>query len=261
MTAIQVDNLNFARHRHAPVLEGVSLRLAVGEVLCLLGANGAGKSTLLQCLLGIQTGWRGEVRITGRPARSMARSELARLMAYVPQAAHTALSFTVGQAVMMGRTPHLAIGASPAKGDRQAVEEALATVGIVGLRDRSFTELSGGERQLALLARALAQDAPIILLDEPTSSLDLGNQGRVLRIVRDLAGRGRSILMTSHLPEHAFLLGGKVAMMQRGSIIAAGDPAAICTEALLSDLYQAPIRLLTGDTKGGGALAACVPSI
>ena len=155
----------------------------------------------------------------------------------------------------------MAIGSSPGTADHRAVERALASVGIEGLRDRAFTEISGGEQQLVLLARALAQDSPIILLDEPTASLDLGNQGRVLRIVRNLADMGRTVLMASHLPEHAFLLGGRVAMIKAGAIVACGEPTAICTEALLSDLYGAPVRVLAGTDPTRGPIAACIPGI
>lgn len=260
MSVVLVSNLTFARPRQPEILRNVSLTIDAGEILCVLGPNGAGKSTLLKCLLGIEAHSSGGLRFADQDPRALSRRQLARLMSYVPQVSNSAFSFSVAQCVMMGRTAHIPFGREPTQSDREAVEKALQRVGLEGLQDRSVDELSGGERQLVLVARALAQDTPIILLDEPTGGLDLGNQGRVLRVIRDLAQLGRSVLMTTHLPEHAFLLGARVLLLKQGAVIASGSPSQTCTQVILSDLYDANLRVLLDDQEHSG-LAACVPQL
>jgi iron complex transport system ATP-binding protein len=155
----------------------------------------------------------------------------------------------------MGRTPHIPLGGEPAKADHEAVAAALDQVGIEALAERRYDELSGGERQLALIARAVAQDTPIILLDEPTASLDLANQAMALRVIQGLARRGRAILMTTHLPEQAFLLDADVMLLKTGSASRVGPVFDLCTRERLEDLYGTPLTLL-GDPAEAGV--ACV---
>lgn len=256
---IRVENLSFSRHGAVlPVLDNVSLRVETGRVACLLGPNGAGKSTLLDCILGLHATWRGMAAIDGQDVRRLSRRRMARLVAYVPQSVQAVFAFDVAQMVVMGRAPHLGLTASPKAGDRRAAESALKATGILHLRGRPFTELSGGERQLVLIARALAQETPVVILDEPAAALDLGNQGRVLRLIRDLAAGGRTVLMTTHLPDHAFALGGDAILMKAGRIIAAGPAARVCSQAAMSGLYDAPLRMLSD---GGNSLAAYVPRL
>jgi iron complex transport system ATP-binding protein len=257
MVVIRVEGLSFARRPgQPPVLDRVDLAVAAGRVACLLGPNGAGKSTLLDCVLGLHAGWRGTATIDGHDVRRLSRRRMARLVAYVPQSAQAVFAFEVEQMVLMGRAPHLGLIASPGAADRRAAAAALEATGILHLRHRPFTELSGGERQLAMVARALAQEAPVVILDEPAAALDLGNQGRVLRLIRDLARDGRTVLMTTHVPDHAFALGGDAALMKAGRVAAAGPAAEICTQRSMSELYGAPLRMLAGDGKD---CAAYVP--
>lgn len=257
---LQVERLSFARERRRLVLSEVTFELAAGEVLCVLGPNGAGKSTLLRCVIGAERGWSGDIRVDGRDRRRLSRLESARLISYVPQASRTAFSFTVAQFVMLGRMPHMPLGADPTTQDWTATDHATDRAGILELRDRRVDSLSGGEQQLALLARALAQDTPVVLLDEPTGSLDLGNQAQVLRIIQGLAAEGRSVLMTTHLPEQAFLLRTRALLLKQGAVAASGPASAVCTEAALSDLYGAPVRLLLHDGIAG-PVAACLPEL
>src|SRR5262249_38620262 len=170
-----------------PVGRNVDLEVRAGEVLCLLGPNGSGKTTLFKTLLGLLPAQAGEVLLDGEPLARLARTEIARRIAYVPQA-HTAhFPFRVLDMVVMGRTAHLGLFAAPNAADRQRAREALALLGIADLSEREYTRISGGQRQLVLIARALVQDAPAIVMDEPTANLDFGNQAIVLAEVKSLA--------------------------------------------------------------------------
>jgi len=244
---IRIKDLSFQRGTNGPqVLAGIDLSVAAGEIVCLLGPNGAGKSTLLNCLMRLLGGWQGRIAITGQDIRALSQRQLARLIAFVPQSTRTAFAFDVEQMVLMGRTARFGLMASPRPADRRAVHNALAAAGILHLHDHAFTELSGGEQQLVLVARALAQDAPVIILDEPAASLDLGNQGKILRLIRDLARAGRAVLMTTHVPDHVFILDGTAVLMKEGRVAATGAAADICSERAMTDLYGAPLRMISG---------------
>lgn len=245
MGVIRVEGLSFTRHPGGPpVLAEVDLTVAAGQIVCLLGPNGAGKSTLLDCILGLHRRWRGKATIAGHDVRGLSRRRLAQLAAYVPQSTQVAFAFEVEQMVLMGRTPHFGLTASPRPADRHAAEAALAATGILHLRHRAFTELSGGERQLVLVARALAQEAAVVVLDEPAAALDLGNQGRILCLIRGLARAGRAVLMTTHVPDHVFALKGLAVLMKQGRVTAAGTAAGVCSQHAMSELYGAPLRML-----------------
>jgi iron complex transport system ATP-binding protein len=247
MKAIEIVDLSFRRDpRGVEVLSNVSLDLDHGEIVAILGPNGAGKSTLVLCLLGLQPRQRGSIRLNGEDIGGLSRAEMAKRIAYVPQSTQSAFAFDVTQMVLMGRSAHVEGMGSPSRHDRRFAEMSMEQVGVWPLRDRLFTELSGGERQLVLIARALAQDAPIIVMDEPTASLDLGNQGRVLTLVRDLARLGKSVVMTTHLPDQAFNLRCKVALMNAGRITGVGPVAEICSAESMTALYGAPLHGLTG---------------
>lgn len=230
-------------HRGRAVLAGVSLALRPGEVLALLGPNGGGKTTLLRTLLGLIPPVAGRVVLDGKPIGAWRRREVARRLAYVPQAAPGGFAFSARDAVAMGRAAHLSFLAVPGPRDRAAAEAALARLSIGHLAARPVTELSGGERQLVLVARALAQDAACLVLDEPTASLDFGNQARVLREVRLLADSGLAVLMTTHQPDHAFLVADRVALLHGGAWRGVGRPGEMITEAALREAYGVEARI------------------
>jgi iron complex transport system ATP-binding protein len=243
---LEVSNLRFAWPNGRTVLEGVSFTAAAGVPLSLLGPNGTGKTTLLRCLLGLEHPQSGRVAVQGQDLAALSRTEAARLVAYVPQASATAFAFKVADIVLMGRTPHLGFMAGPAAADHAAAEAAMARLGIAHLADRAFDELSGGERQLVLVARALAQGAKLLVLDEPCASLDLANQMRIIAVLRGLAAAGYAILLTTHLPDHAFLLGGEAALLKEGRLLGPAPPAELLTAPTLEGLYGTPIEVVAG---------------
>jgi len=231
----------------ARVLDGVDLRVAHGEWMTVVGPNGAGKSTLLRAVAGIVPA-SGTVEVDGRPAGARGRRERARLLALVPQTPVVPDGIAVTDYVLLGRTPHLGrlgvLGAS----DVAAARAALGRLDLVHLADRSVDTLSGGERQRVLLARALAQGAPVVLLDEPTTALDVGHQQQVLELVDELRRtEGLTVLSTMHDLTLAGQYTDRVALLAGGRIVAEGAPAEVITEPLLARHYQAAVRVLLQD--------------
>ena len=234
----------------------ISLALRPGEVLCLLGPNGAGKTTLFRTLLGLQPPLGGAVLIDGIPLGALAPAEIARRLAYVPQAHVTEFSYSVLDVVLMGRTARLKAFASPGAADERIALEKLAMLGIGELASHDYTRISGGQRQLVLIARALAQEAPILVLDEPTASLDFGNQALVLARIRELAGEDFGIVLSTHDPDHALLVATRVAVIADGGLRAIGTPAEVVTPAMLSAIYRTAV--LVEETPSGHRV--CVPA-
>lgn len=238
-------------HGRRRVLGGLNLALRPGEVLCLLGPNGGGKTTLLRTLLGLIPPLSGAVTLDGRPLAQLSRREVAQRIAYVPQAAQGGFAYPARAVVAMGRAARLGLFAAPGAADHAAAEAALARLSIAHLADRPVTELSGGERQLVLVARALAQGGGAIILDEPTASLDFGNQGRVMRQIRVLADQGLAVLFTTHDPNQAHRCADRVALLGEGRLLATGSPREVLTPQALEGLYGAPVIRIGAD--GGQA--------
>lgn len=223
----------------------VDIDLAVerGEVLCLLGPNGAGKTTLFKTMLGLVPALGGEVLLQDRPLAVLTRAEIARAIAYVPQAQVMEFAYTVLDLVLMGRTAHLGPFAAPGRIDHERAEAALSDLGILDLAHADANRTSGGQRQLCLVARALAQDAPLLVMDEPTASLDLGNRLLVLERVRALREKGYGIVFSTHDPDQARELATRVAVIAHGRLAAYGGPDETLTAETLSDVYGVPVRL------------------
>ena len=221
----------------APVVEGLSFSIGAGEVCALLGPNGVGKTTVFKAVLGHLPMLAGTVHVAGHDAAALSRTQLARLVGYVPQAHTPPFPYTVAEVVEMGRTAHLPLAASPGAEDRRLALEALNSLGIAHLHDKPYTQVSGGERQLALIARALCQQARLLIMDEPCANLDFGNRARVLRQVRDLAERGMAVLMTTHDPDHALAVADSVVALVDRTRYAVGAPAEVIDADLLFDLY------------------------
>lgn len=225
-----------------PVGRGMTLAVAPGEAVALLGPNGGGKTTLLKTLLGLLPPQGGRVTLDGAPLGSFPVVERARRIGYVPQAHAGTFAFAVSDVVLMGRTAHQGLFASPSAADRAIAAASLEALGIGHLAARPYTMISGGERQLALVARALAQQPRYMLLDEPTASLDFGNQGRVMRQLRTLTDRGLGILFTTHDPNQAARHAARVALFGGGALRAAGRPADVLDERALAELYGTPVE-------------------
>lgn len=223
----------------------LDVALKTGEVLALLGPNGGGKTTLLKTLLGLLAPKSGEVRLGDRVLASYGSRERARLIAYVPQSHVATFAFTVEAVVLMGRTAHGNLFSRPTAADRAIAARMLERFGIAHLSERPYTMISGGERQLALLARALAQEPQFIVLDEPTASLDFGNQGKVMREIRALAEVGHGVLFTTHDPNHAMRAADRAYLLREGTRIAEGAIGAVLNRAQLEALYGAPVETIT----------------
>jgi iron complex transport system ATP-binding protein len=240
------------------VVENFSAAVRAGEIFCLLGPNGIGKTTLFRTILGFLPAQGGSVMLGGKNLRGIAQRECARLMAYVPQAKASPFAFSVFEVVLMGRTFNLSVFGSPSREDRAAALAALDRLGVLFLADRLYTELSGGERQMVLIARALAQNTAFMLLDEPTASLDFGNQVKVLQNIRDLARQGLGVIMTTHSPDHVFQCGTAVALMRREKPPLIGDTAEIMTEENLRETYGVPV-CIADLPRGDRRLRFCQP--
>ena len=233
---LTVSHLTFAYPKAPPVLEDVSFTVPAGDFLSVLGANGAGKSTLFRCLLGGLEGYNGAISLDGRDVRTFSRRELAARIAYIPQIHRPTFGYSVLDTALMGLTRHL----------------SLEQLGVAHLAQRNFAALSGGEQQLVLIARALCQQSELLIMDEPTASLDYGNQLRVLEQVRFLSEQGYTVLLSTHDPQHALRFSRRVLALQGGRVAAEGDTRSVLTPDLIRQLYGVESVLL--DTPDGAAL-------
>lgn len=245
---LTTTDLAFAYSPEREILTSVSLSLHQGQVFFILGANGTGKTTLLECMSGLRMPLRGTVTVNGEDLHDLAVRARAQQIGLVPQMHEPVFEFTVEQAVLMGRAPHLGLFGRPDEDDHQKVREVIEAVGIQHLSHRPYTQISGGERQLALIARGLAQGARCLLMDEPVAHLDPHHQHDVLSIVRQLADEGFSFAITSHLPNHALLYGDWVAFLTEGAAHTQGTPAEIITEQSLKTAYSMDFEIIEGSS-------------
>lgn len=253
--SIEAKNVHFS-YGERPVLRDFSFCAREGEMLCVLGPNGVGKSTLFNCILGISRPQRGEILLDGRPIPDYPVRELARKIAYVPQSHAPTFNYSVFDMVLMGTTAHVGGVNSPGAPEMKLAEDAMERVGISHLKKRGYMQISGGERQLTLIARALAQEARIVVMDEPTANLDYGNQLRVLLRVKELVKSDKlTVIQSTHNPDHAFMFADRVLAIVDGRVAAFGEPEDAVTEQLIEELYGVKVRL---DKAAGGA-TACRP--
>jgi iron complex transport system ATP-binding protein len=246
-TTLVAERVGFSWSRRTLIRE-LSLDVAGGEIVSILGPNGCGKTTLLRCLSGGLRLERGTVLLNGADVRFMSAREIALRLALLAQERTFGFAYTAFDVVMMGRAPHLGWLATPGHRDAEIVHAALAAVGMETAAHRPVSRLSGGEGQLVLLARALAQESPILLLDEPTAHLDLSNAMHVLQTVKELAAeRAVAVVLTTHSPNETLFAADRVALMRDGGFIAEGTPRAVLTEANLERLYETRIRVVDLD--------------
>jgi iron complex transport system ATP-binding protein len=220
------------------VLDDISFELGDGALVALLGANGAGKTTLLRLLLGLLAPSSGEVLLEGKPLSFYRRKETGRRIAYVPQSHAPIFPYLVGDVVALGRLPWATVGRGLSASDRQAAEAAMARLSIVHLSQRPYTQLSGGERQSVLIARALAQGARVLIMDEPATGLDFGQQLRLAEIMRGLAREGLTVLSTTHDPIRARTSFDRAIMLDHGKVFADGNVADIINESAVRTIYD-----------------------
>jgi len=248
---VRVRNVSF-RYAQREVLRDLTLDVRRGEILSVLGRNGCGKTTLLRCIAGALTPSGGSVQVGGEDIHRLAPPARARRIGFLLQDHVPSFPFAVRDVVLMGRAPHLGFFGFPGARDHALADAALERIGIRELKDRPYTRLSGGERQLVLLARILAQEPDVILLDEPTTHLDLRNQVLTLRIVRALATDGLSLIMTTHDPNHALWFGGTAALMKDGRFVAVGPAPEVMTEAALAATYDVDVAVFSPPSAAGG---------
>lgn len=226
------------------VLDGASISLDEGEILCILGPNGAGKTTLLNCMAGLLTPESGSIFLCGKELRGMKEKEIARIVGYVPQLHTPAFDYRVIDFVLMGRAPRVDMFGKPSKEDEALCLSVLDSMNLAHLAEKSYMNISGGERQQVMIARTIVQQPQVILFDEPTAHLDYGNQHRVLKRVRQMAAEGYSVIITTHNPDHALLLGDKAAIVEKNGKIIQGKSREIITEETLCRVYETDLKLL-----------------
>lgn len=260
-SVIRAEHLAFGYVKEVPVLKDVSFEVAAGEVLMILGANGCGKSTLMRALLAEHQPSSGAVTLQGDDVRRLAPKELSRRVAMVFQDHTAPFPFSVMEVVTMGRTPHLSALGLPRSRDREVCREALSTVGVLHLAETPYTQISGGERQLVLIARALAQQTPLIMMDEPTSHLDYRNAATVIKVANRLATeQDKAVVMITHLPDQAFYYPSKAALMRDGRFFAYGSSREVLTQERLSETYGMQIKVLVAtDPDTGMEHVMCKP--
>lgn len=227
-----------AKQGNTTVFENLNLTLHLGEMVSLLGPNGCGKTTLLRTLLALHPKQAGQVLWQGEAAEKLTPKAQSRLVSYVPQYHRLAFGYEVIEMVLMGVMAGHSEWARPTQAQRELAQNALEMLNIGNLSDRPYTQLSGGQRQLVLIARALAQDTPVIFLDEPTNGLDYGNQLKLLDKIQSLTNEKRCILMTTHHPEHALMVSNRVITLQDGIITADDHPEVVIHQASMAQLYD-----------------------
>lgn len=223
--------------------KGATFSVSAGEVFCLLGPNGCGKTTLFKTLLGLLPALGGRLELDGVPVSQLSRRLFAQRVAYVPQATAAHFPFSVFDVALMGRASRVGTFERPSASDRAIVRDTLAELGIAHLADHSYTAISGGERQMTLIARALAQRPAMIVMDEPTASLDFGNQARILDRILGLAASGIAVVLSTHEPGHAFACADTAALMRAGTIVASGAPDTVLTPEALGGLYGVEVAV------------------
>jgi iron complex transport system ATP-binding protein len=254
--SVTVENLSFS-YDTRPVLNDVSFTVEENQLLSVLGPNGVGKSTLFNCILGLLNNYRGTIRVDGQDIRQVSIRDMAKRIAYIPQSHYPSFNYTVFDMVLMGTTHQISVFSTPGKKQIERAEQALQRMGIEHLSKRGFNMISGGERQLTMIARALAQNAHILIMDEPTANLDFGNQIRVLSQIKSLTNDGYTIIQSTHNPDQTFLFSDLVLALKNGAVFACGRPAEIVNRELIRSLYGVDIEL---QSLFNDAVRVCVPS-
>lgn len=252
---MNVQSLSFA-YGEREVLRDISFSVEYGEFLSVLGPNGVGKSTLFRCMLGLLTPTQGAAYVDGLKVADLSARQLAEKIAYIPQSHSPVFNFSVYDMVLMGTTAQTGSFASPGKRQRSLTNKALKRLGIFDLADRGYGNLSGGERQLVLIARAIAQEAKVLVMDEPSAALDFGNRMRVMRTVQSLTRDGYAVIQSTHDPEQAYMYSDKILALHGGRVAAFGTPQETMDASLISALYGVDVEVCS---MRGDAIRVCIP--
>ncbi len=255
---LEMENV-YGGYGHGDVVRGVSCHADAGDILCLVGPNGCGKTTLFRLMLGSIPVRQGAIRIDGRDTGRMSPKERASLIAYIPQYHTPIFAYTVLDVVIMGRASHFSSFETPKEVDRQAAFAALEKVNALHLANKKYTTLSGGQRQLILIARAICQSARVFVMDEPAANLDYANHQLLMDVVADLAKKGYCIVMSTHSPEHPASIGTKVLMMHSGQVAAFGEPGQVITPENLEAVYGIEMDVITTRDRYGKERTICLP--
>lgn len=254
--SIVVKNLSFSYDTQV-VLNKVGFKVEENQLLSVLGPNGVGKSTLFSCILGLLNNYTGSITVEGQDIRNISIREMARRIAYIPQSHYPSFNYTVFDMVLMGTTHQISTFSTPGKKQIERAEQALQRMGIEHLHERGFSMISGGERQLTMIARALAQNAHILIMDEPTANLDFGNQIKVLTQIKSLANDGYTIIQSTHNPDQTFLFSDSVLALKDGEVFAWGKPADVVNQDLIRSLYDIDIEM---QSLYDDAVRVCIPA-
>lgn len=241
---LEMREVDCGYSKKEPVLRYVSFAVETGDSCCILGPNGSGKSTMFKTMLGMIPALAGTVSIDGQDIAKWSPSKLASVMAYVSQSHVPPFPYQVKDVVMLGRVGKVGYMGKPTHNDYAAVEQAMVDMGVYEMRGRVYTELSGGELQLVMIARALAQEPSFLVLDEPTAALDYGNVVRVMSKVKALTERGLGVIMTTHSPDHAFMLGSNVVLIRRDAPMRFGPAVDVITEKSMRDVYGVTVKIV-----------------
>jgi iron complex transport system ATP-binding protein len=241
------------------VVKGVDCEIDKGEILCLVGPNGCGKTTLFRLILGILPIKKGSIKIDGKDISKLSEKELANLVAYIPQYHNPIFSYTVLDVVIMGRASHFSAFDTPKSIDREAAFDALEKLNILHLANEKYTSLSGGQRQMVLIARAICQSAKVFVMDEPAANLDYANQYLLMNVVKDLAKKGYCIIMSTHSPEHPLSIGNKVLLMKEGKKVEFGKPEETITPQNLKNIYGIDMDVISVEDRNNVKRNICIP--
>lgn len=244
---------------NVPVLENVSLHIKQGEIVCILGPNGIGKTTLFRSVLGFLKLIKGEIALDGKSKSLITEKEFSKHIGYVPQGHEPPFPYSLKDVVVMGRAAHLKRFESPGIDDYKMAYNAMEMLGISYLRNKTYTHISGGERQMVLIARALTQEPKLLVMDEPTANLDFGNQVHVLQCISKLTSSGLGVLMTTHNPDHAFLCCDRVILLTKDRQILEGTVEEIVTEENLKKAYGVDVKVSSTKTDSGKIIKSCIP--
>ena len=257
---LQIKDLSCG-YGNQKVVEAITFSIAGGETVCLLGPNGVGKTTFYKTVLGFIKPLGGQLLLDGRDTARWSCKKFAQSIAYVPQAHSVPFPFPVIDVVVAGRNAHLGFTSKPNKRDYEVAQNNLDELGVRHLENKIYTELSGGEQQMVLIARALTQTPGILIMDEPTSNLDFGNQVKVINLINMLKKKNIAVMVTTHSPDHVFLCGSKVVIFQRGRQVKIGDPKTVMTEEVLSSIYGIDVDVCQVTSRKKESLKVCIPNI